>query len=56
MTPDGRPLTGASDLAGLFINCGHGMLGWTLAAATGHDLGEAVAKSFLTCKSSAKGR
>lgn len=45
MTPDGRPLTGASGVPGLFVNCGHGMLGWTLAAATGHDVAEAVAKS-----------
>jgi D-amino-acid dehydrogenase len=30
-TPDSRPIIGASPLDGLFINTGHGMLGWTLA-------------------------
>ncbi len=42
MTPDGRPLTGSTRVRGLFVNCGHGTLGWTLAAATGHDVAEAV--------------
>ncbi len=44
MTPNGRPLCGATAVPGLFVNCGHGMLGWTLAAATGHDVAEAVAR------------
>jgi D-amino-acid dehydrogenase len=52
MTPDGRPLTGASERPGLFINCGHGMLGWTLAAASGHDLAEVVASSLQPRKRS----
>ncbi|ANO50265.1 FAD-dependent oxidoreductase [Woeseia oceani] len=54
MTPDGRPITGASDLAGLFLNCGHGMLGWTLAAATADDLAEVMAQSVNSCKPPAK--
>lgn len=45
MTPNGRPLCGATAVPGLFVNCGHGMLGWTLAAATGHDVSEAVARA-----------
>jgi D-amino-acid dehydrogenase len=31
-TPDGRPIVGPSPLPGLFLNVGHGGLGWTLAA------------------------
>lgn len=38
MCPDGRPHVGRSKFAGLWLNTGHGMLGWTLACATGYDL------------------
>ena len=34
MTPDSRPIIGPSPLEGLFINSGHGMLGWTLACGS----------------------
>ncbi|XSC44977.1 FAD-dependent oxidoreductase [Bradyrhizobium sp. RDT10] len=34
MTPDSRPIIGGSPLDGLFINAGHGMLGWTLACGS----------------------
>ena len=40
MTPDSRPLVGPSQVEGLFLNTGHGMLGWTLACVSGHDLAE----------------
>ncbi len=43
MTPDGRPLVGPSGIKGLYLNTGHGMLGWTLACASGHDVARAVA-------------
>ena len=33
-TPDSRPLIGPSPLAGLFLNTGHGGLGWTLACGS----------------------
>jgi D-amino-acid dehydrogenase len=33
-TPDSRPIIGWSPLEGLFINSGHGMLGWTLACGS----------------------
>jgi len=33
-TPDSRPIVGWSPLQGLFINSGHGMLGWTLACGS----------------------
>ncbi|MCK1513377.1 FAD-dependent oxidoreductase [Bradyrhizobium sp. 190] len=33
-TPDSRPIIGWSPLDGLFVNSGHGMLGWTLACGS----------------------
>jgi len=44
MTPDGRPRVGASRVPGLFLNTGHGMLGWTLACASASDAADAVMK------------
>ena len=34
VTPDSRPLIGPSAIPGLFLNTGHGGLGWTLAAGS----------------------
>ena len=34
MTPDCRPIIGATGIPNLFLNCGHGMLGWTLACGS----------------------
>jgi D-amino-acid dehydrogenase len=34
MTPDSRPIIGWSPLPELFVNSGHGMLGWTLACGS----------------------
>jgi len=34
MTPDCRPIIGATRIPNLFLNCGHGMLGWTLACGS----------------------
>jgi len=44
MTPTGIPITGLTRIAGLFVNTGHGMLGWTLATATAFNVAEAVQK------------
>jgi D-amino-acid dehydrogenase len=38
MTPDSCPVVGASRIKGLYLNTGHGMLGWTLACVTAHDV------------------
>ncbi len=35
MTPDGRPLIGRLRFENLFVNAGHGGLGWTLACGSG---------------------
>lgn len=42
MTPTGQPRTGPTSLAGLYLNTGHGMLGWTLACASGYDIAQTV--------------
>jgi D-amino-acid dehydrogenase len=44
MTPDGRPLLGPTRPGNLFLNTGHGALGWTLAAASGKVVAEQVLK------------
>lgn len=35
MTPDGTPIVGPTRVPGLFVNTGHGTLGWTMAAGSG---------------------
>ena len=44
MTPNGQPRVGPSGIDGLYLNTGHGMLGFTLACASGHDIAHAVAR------------
>jgi len=43
MTPNGQPRVEKTPLDGLYLNTGHGMLGWTLACASGHDIAKLVA-------------
>lgn len=38
MTPDGPPLVGRTELSNLFLNTGHGTLGWTMACGSGKVL------------------
>jgi D-amino-acid dehydrogenase len=47
MTPDSRPIIGWSPLDGLFINSGHGMLGWTLACGSAR-----LTADMIECKRS----
>ena len=35
MTPDSTPVIGASPVRGLYLNTGHGTLGWTMACGSG---------------------
>lgn len=41
-TPDNVPLIGRTRLANLYLNTGHGTLGWTLAAGSGRALADLV--------------
>jgi D-amino-acid dehydrogenase len=40
MTPDGTPIVGASTVSNLWLNTGHGTLGWTMAAGSGRLLAD----------------
>jgi D-amino-acid dehydrogenase len=42
MTPDGTPVVGRSPVQNLFLNTGHGTLGWTMAAGSGRVLADIV--------------
>ncbi len=41
-TPDGTPVVGATRLANLFLNTGHGTLGWTMACGSGRYLADLI--------------
>ncbi len=41
-TPDGVPVMGATPLSGLFLNTGHGTLGWTMACGAGRVVADVV--------------
>ncbi|UXY15987.1 D-amino acid dehydrogenase [Chitiniphilus purpureus] len=42
MTPDGAPLVCGTPLRNLFLNTGHGTLGWTMACGSAHVLADLV--------------
>ncbi|HEY0213965.1 MAG TPA: D-amino acid dehydrogenase [Paenirhodobacter sp.] len=42
MTPDGTPIIGRTQYSNLFLNTGHGTLGWTMSAGSGRVLADIV--------------
>ena len=42
MTPDSTPIVGPTPVGGLFLNTGHGTLGWTMAAGSGRLVADMV--------------
>lgn len=42
MTPDGTPVVGATSYGNLFLNTGHGTLGWTMACGSGQVISDIV--------------
>ncbi|QHM75304.1 D-amino acid dehydrogenase [Mixta theicola] len=42
MTPDGTPIVGATPLKNLYLNTGHGTLGWTMACGSGQLLSDII--------------
>jgi D-amino-acid dehydrogenase len=42
MTPDGSPILGASPLENVYLNTGHGPLGWTMACGSGKVVADVV--------------
>lgn len=43
-TPDGTPIVGATAYNNLFLNTGHGTLGWTMACGSGRLLADLIAR------------
>lgn len=43
-TPLGSPILGAAPVANLYLNVGHGALGWTLALGSGRIVADAIAR------------
>lgn len=44
LTPSNVPYIGATPIRGLYLNTGHGTLGWTLAAGSGQLIADVVSK------------
>ena len=42
MTPDGTPIVGATPIPNLFLNTGHGTLGWTMSAGSGRLIADLI--------------
>jgi D-amino-acid dehydrogenase len=42
MTPDGPPILGGSSYRNLYLNTGHGTLGWTMAAGSGKIIADLI--------------
>jgi D-amino-acid dehydrogenase len=42
MTPDGPPVIGPTRYPNLYLNTGHGTLGWTMAAGSGRVLADLI--------------
>ncbi len=42
MTPDGTPIVGRTPLPNLFLNTGHGTLGWTMSCGSGQLLADLI--------------
>ncbi|KMS54803.1 D-amino acid dehydrogenase small subunit [Novosphingobium barchaimii LL02] len=43
MTPDSTPVIGATRVPNLFLNTGHGTLGWTMACGSAHVIADIIA-------------
>lgn len=42
MTPDGTPIIGHTRFRNLYLNAGHGTLGWTMACGSGHVIADII--------------
>jgi D-amino-acid dehydrogenase len=42
MTPDGTPLVGPTRFKNLYLNTGHGTLGWTMACGSARALSDMI--------------
>lgn len=44
MTPDGTPIIGKTPIENLYLNTGHGTLGWTMACGSAQLLADIIAE------------
>ncbi|BAV64465.1 D-amino acid dehydrogenase [Sphingobium cloacae] len=44
MTPDSTPIIGRTRYSNLFLNTGHGTLGWTMACGSGHVIADIISE------------
>lgn len=51
MTPDGTPIVGATPIPNLYLNTGHGTLGWTMSAGSGQVLADLMSGKTPAIKS-----
>ena len=42
MTPDGTPVIGRTKINGLYLNTGHGTLGWTMSSGSARVIADLV--------------
>ena len=42
MTPDGTPIVGVTHIPNLYLNTGHGTLGWTMACGSGQLIADLI--------------
>ncbi len=51
MTPDGTPIVGETDISNLYMNTGHGTLGWTMSFGSGRLLADIISgnKTSIIC-------
>lgn len=55
MTPDGMPILGTSPLDNLYLNTGHGPLGWTMACGSGKIVADRIMNKLAEFDSSPYG-
>ncbi|MCA8255124.1 D-amino acid dehydrogenase [Burkholderia sp. AU31624] len=48
MTPDGTPIVGRTPVSNLFLNTGHGTLGWTMSCGSGQLLADLISGKMPT--------
>ena len=48
MTPDGAPILGRTKWKNLFVNTGHGSLGWSLACGSSHIVADIISERIPT--------
>jgi D-amino-acid dehydrogenase len=44
MTPDGTPIVGHTAIPNLYLNTGHGTLGWTMSCGSAQLLADLISK------------